>query len=461
MKRVRWALTALIAAAVAASGGYAVADAHDLVPGVLTLPPPIPAGLTDLPVAPPSPSSTPAPPPTAAGVAATLAPILADPALGPGAGAVVRDAESGEILLAHDADRPRTIASAQKLLSALVITDHLDAEGVMTTSVVDEGGGSLVLVAAGDTLLASGAGDPAQVVGRAGLADLAAQVAAAAPPGPLSVRLDTSYAAGPRVPAAWEAADVALGFTREVSMIGLADNRPRNGVVRHHETDADVLAAFVAALVAAGRPATAAPPGPPPAPTATRLGAVHSATHAEVLAHGMAESDNAILENLARQAMVAAGIPVPADGDSGPFITAGLVAAGISEQGLRILDASGLAPGQLVPLRVVDEVLALGLGERHPGMRRVIADLPVAGLTGTLSRRFDQSDTVAAAGVPRAKSGTLTGVGTLAGVTTDARGRLLAFVVGSDTVPRSYEGTISARAAFDRFAAALTACGCR
>lgn len=462
MKRIATVLVAVLTVALLALAGYAVADAHDKVPGVLTLPQPIPTGLVPLPTPSPSPSASDPPEPTKAGIAAAVEPLLADPNLGGGAGAVVRDITTGEVLFTADADRPRTIASAQKILSSLAITEHLKADQQMVTSVVSGASPSdLVLVAGGDTLLATGAGDPTATVGRAGLADLAAQVAAAAPPGPLTVRLDTSYAAGPPVPAAWNPQDVLAGYTRRVTMIGLADNRASHGIVPRQETPDMARDAFIAALRATGREVTPAAPGAAPAAGATTLGSVRSAPIADVLAYGMDESDNALLENLARQALVASGQQVPTDGDVGPFVLAELAKAGVDTSGAALTDASGLAPGQLIRLTSVDQVLGLGLGKDHPGLRRVLTQLPISGLTGTLATRFNAPDTHAVAGIPRAKTGTLRGISALAGLTTDTDGRALSFVVVSDHVPASYGGTLGARTALDRFAAALTRCGCR
>ena len=102
-----------------------------------------------------------------------------------------------------------------------------------------------------------------------------------------------------------------------------------------------------------------------------------SAPIAEVLGHGMDESDKRHPREPLRQAIVASGGTVPADGNTRPFVLAGLAKAGIDTSGTTIHDASGLGPGQLVPLTTVDHVLATGLGgntrgcgESSPSSRR-------------------------------------------------------------------------------------------
>ncbi|NUR39139.1 MAG: D-alanyl-D-alanine carboxypeptidase, partial [Streptomyces sp.] len=89
----------------------------------------------------------------------------------------------------------------------------------------------------------------------------------------------------------------------------------------------------------------------------------------------------------------------------------------------------------------------------HPELRPVLTGLPVAGFTGTLTTRYTPDG---AAGVVRAKTGTLTGVNTLAGTVVDRDGRLLAFAfLASNTTSKD-----AAQSALDKAATALAACGC-
>lgn len=462
MKRIIVALTALLL--VVGTGAYAVADAKDMVPGILTLPEPIPAGLAAAPQA-IAPAQLPEPPAlNPAALEAAIAPVVGSAALGRDVGVIVRDAASGEVLLSRAADQPRVLASLQKLLASVALADSLDLDATMTTKAVSGATpGDVVLVAGGDTLLARGAGNPGEVVGRAGLADLAAKVNAAAPAGPLTLHLDATYAAGPRTVSTWAKSDVTLGYTRGVAQIGLADLRPIRGRVPAVESDADVMDAFAEALRASGRTVEVAGDAltTPAARDATVLGAVQSAPYIDVIAHALAESDNAIYENLTRQAMVHDGAEVPADGVTGDYVRDRLEQAGIDVTNVGIKDASGLTPGQTAPLAVIDAVLARAVGGNDLGLRRIIAELPVAGLSGTLAERFEAADTRPAAGIPRAKTGSLTGVSSLAGTTVDAQGRLLTFAIVTNSVPPNGPGTKGAREALDRFATVLTACGCR
>ncbi|TQJ49357.1 D-alanyl-D-alanine carboxypeptidase/D-alanyl-D-alanine-endopeptidase [Phycicoccus sp. SLBN-51] len=481
MRRLVAALLALLVLVV----GYGALDVFDLAPGILTRtapaePVPAPAATGAATAAPEPPLPTPvasaAPLDEAALSAALPAPTvlrrelareLADPALGRSIGVTVRDAFTGAHLLDVDAARARVPASTAKILTALAVGVTLDPTSTLPTRVVQGRSPSeVVLVAGGDTLLAPGKGNPTAVAGRAGLADLATQVATAlqaAGTGKVTVRLDMRYAAGPRYAPGWSMADVYAGYTQGVSMLGLASQRPTPGHPSPLRSEDATLAAFVTALRKAGITATAAPEGAraaAAAPQATELGRVESAPVGDVLALALDDSDNALTESLARQATVKAG-GAATFGAAVTFVHRTVQGLGVDLTGVRLKDTCGLTSGQAVPARVLGDVLALGASGTVPSMRDTLSHLPVAGLDGTLHDRFGGQRSRSAAGIARAKTGTLTGVSSLAGTVVDRDGRVLTFVVMADKVPGSFAGTLGARAALDRFVAALASCGCR
>ena len=85
----------------------------------------------------------------------------------------------------------------------------------------------------------------------------------------------------------------------------------------------------------------------------------------------------------------------------------------------------------------------------------VLDDLPVSGFSGTLAARFPRSGH----GWIRAKTGTLTGVHSLAGVALDPTGRPVVFAVMADRTDRGQP--FAAQAAVDRVAGAIAATGSR
>src|SRR5581483_3225784 len=127
------------------------------------------------------------------------------------------------------------------------------------------------------------------------------------------------------------------------------------------------------------------------------------------------------------------------------------------DPGAGMVDGSGLAASDRVSASTLAGLLALAGRGRHAGLRTMLAGLPVAAWTGTLAYRYRTATSRAGAGVVRAKTGTLTGVTTLAGVVSAPDGRLLAFAVLAD-----HSGpTAPAEAARDAVAARLAGCGCR
>jgi len=473
-----------------AVGGYVTADVYDLVPGAFTLDPPhSSAGASTLPtvtqvasssgtvtgVPIPSPAVSVAAPllaiadaapiPTKAGLAAALARALADSGLGSSVGLTVRDARTGAHLLDVSAQVPRTPASTVKLLTASAIVTALDPALTFSTRVVRGASAGhvtdVILVAGGDTLLNPGKGNPLAVAGRAGLVDLAEQTSQALKAqGVTSVRLriDERYASGPRYAPGWLDADINQGLTGPVAMLGLSTQQPRPGTSAFIEPALSTAQSLRRALasqgltVAPGIDWVASPKGAPD------LGEVHSAPLADVLALALRNSDNALTESLARQAASRAGRST-SFAAAAAWVKEKAAAMGVHIEGVTLIDTSGLSGGTLITARALGDVLALAAGGKDPALQQIVAQLPVAGLSGTLADRFFTGSAHSAAGVVRAKTGTLTGASALAGTVVDRDGRLLVFAILADRIP-SGVGTLTARAALDRFVATLASCGC-
>lgn len=500
-------LTAALTASAVLVVGYAGLDSADRVPGLLTtrpVPPPPPTetpGTRTLPIVPqPSPSTSVRMPlgslagegaaPSAAGVRKALADVLDLPALADAA-LVVRDGQSGEVLFDRGGDELRIPASTTKLLAAAAVGQVFGPDETLTT-VVRQGADAdeIVLVAGGDSLLAPGTGDPDAVAGRAGMADLADQVAAALEDSGIervTLSVDESYAPGPIHAPTWGESFHGLGIVGAVAMLGLSSERadekgpgPIDPVGSAAEAFAGLLEERGVSVSAVERDSRAvgsegSPGDSPgktsggspgetgtgtatgtPAPSPRVLGSIESAPVRDQFALALTDSDNTLTEILARQAAFRAGASTDFD-EVGAWIVEQVASLGVDTHGVTLSDASGLSRENRVTAELLTEVLVLGYDGRHPVLRTALEGMPIAGLSGTLAGRF-VTDKVpdAAAGRARAKTGTLTGANALAGSVVDDDGRLLVFAGLVAGAP-----TLAARAALDRFVAALTACGCR
>jgi D-alanyl-D-alanine carboxypeptidase/D-alanyl-D-alanine-endopeptidase (penicillin-binding protein 4) len=473
---VRRRIVAASGLAVVLLAGYTTLDVYDVVPGMLTRAnPPDPAPAT---VPTPTPTTTVAQPrsadagmplaasgqqqpvPTAAGVQAAVATALTDPALAGNLGATVRDAATGTHLLDLNADTPLIPASNLKLLSAAAVAATFPVDATFTTRVVQgPSSDQVVLVAGGDTLLNPGPGDPNAVAGRAGLGDLVSATSAALKAqgvAKVSVSLDVTRAPGPLLAPTWSASFRPTGITGAVASIGLSSQRVTPGRPGPADPAASVAAAFVAGLTAQGVAATATAPAAAPEGART-LASVTSAPVLDQLGLALQDSDDALTESLTRQAAYRSGT-APGFAEAAAFVRTTVAGLGVDITGVSTVDASGLSRENVVPARVVADVIALG--QKLPALNHAMQEMAVAGLSGTLEDRFTAPDTRAAAGIFRGKTGTLTGVNALGGTVVTADGRLLVVDVISNT-PGPGRGTTAVRAALDRVIAVLASCGCR
>jgi D-alanyl-D-alanine carboxypeptidase/D-alanyl-D-alanine-endopeptidase (penicillin-binding protein 4) len=398
--------------------------------------------------------------PTAAGVGTALAAILKDPSLGAHHGIYVYDASRGKPVFSVGAATPYTPASTLKLLTTVSALATLGPDHTFATRVVSAGTGSIVLVGGGDPLLtvkpSASDGFPA----RATLQTLAASTAKTLKAqGVTSVTLgyDASLFTGPAINTRWEAKYVPEGIAAPTSALWVNEGRVAPGMSKRATSPALAAAtSFQKLLTQYGIKASAATAAAAPA-GATPLAQVKSPTLGQIVEYINLHSDNDGAETLLRHVGIATGNGGSyAGGVTG--LRATLTKLGLDVSKATIYDGSGLARANKVPLDLLAGAVRVAVSKDHPELRHLLSGLPVAGFNGSLRERFTSAGTGTGTGLVRAKTGTLTGVHSLAGYARDRSGTLLVFAIASDSVP--VPKTLDARAALDRATAALANCGC-
>ncbi|MEJ7636346.1 D-alanyl-D-alanine carboxypeptidase/D-alanyl-D-alanine-endopeptidase [Aeromicrobium sp.] len=344
-------------------------------------------------------------------------------------------------------------ASTTKLLTGFAALSLIDPQTRFTTRVVGSGD-RIVLVGGGDPYLAVRKSRTDDRVVRADLATLAKRTTAALKKsGTTTVRLgfDASLFTGPDASPAWEPTYVSQNIVTPVSALW-ADQGVQNGI-RAKDPAASAARTFADLLESRGITVTGDPARTSAPDGTTVLGMVRSATVAQIIETLIRTSDNQASEVMLRQLAITADEPASFDGGT-KAVTDVLDAADIDTTGLVLRDGSGLSRrNRISPLTLAQTV---GLSASTPRTSGLVSDLPVSGFTGTLIGRFGRLPS--ALGTVRAKTGTLTGVHSLAGYALDADGRPVAFAVMADRTDKA--APLEAQAALDKVAAAIAACSC-
>jgi D-alanyl-D-alanine carboxypeptidase/D-alanyl-D-alanine-endopeptidase (penicillin-binding protein 4) len=403
--------------------------------------------------------ATPSPgPPPAVGaipqpnlVGSALANLVQAPQLGRQLLGKVVDVASGRLLYSLAPTTTSAPASTAKLLTAAALLAVKKVTDRIATTVVAAPDGRVVLVGGGDpTLSGARPGSAPLYPGAARLSDLAAQLRAANVP-IRGVVVDDSSFSGPSVSPAWAPEDVPSFYASAITPV-LADGgfAHPGDYVRSATPDLATGHELAALLGEPNLPVTrgVAPAG------AHQLARVESAPIGTLVEQMLQQSDNVIAECMARQVAIAEHQPASFLGAAHAIRTV-LQRLG-TDPGGGMVDGSGLAArDRLSPAGLVG-VLRLAAGSAHPALHAELAAMPVAGWSGTLADRYLSGAARVGAGVVRAKTGTLSGVSTLAGVVHDKSGRLLAFAFLASGVPSTYD----ADRALDLLAGALASCGC-
>ncbi|MGH3693730.1 MAG: D-alanyl-D-alanine carboxypeptidase/D-alanyl-D-alanine-endopeptidase [Pseudonocardiaceae bacterium] len=424
------------------------------------------------------------PAPTPTGVAAVLDPLVAAGGFGSLSGQVL-DPATGTVLWQRNPNSALVPGSTVKLLTASAALLALDHQARLRTTVLaGTEPGTVVLRGGGDPTL-SAAGYPAATgyPAAARLDDLVGQVRAAAR-GPISrVLIDVSRYAGDALAPGWVAADVAGGYIAPIEPVMLDGGRadPTQENSPRAAKPATAAAAELARRLGAD-PDTVAPGAAPPG--AAVLGEVSSPAVQDLVAITLRRSDNVLAEALAREVARKIGAQPSFSGASQAVLTV-LRRHGFDISGVTLVDGSGLSTGDAVPAALLTALLSAASGPDRPtatksaatsseaapldaasldddgfhqsrtaALRSLLVGLPVAGGSGTLSERY-HGPTFGGRGWVRAKTGTLTGVNSLAGTVLDAEGRVLVFALVSNG-----PNPVVVRPRLDALAVGLRSCGC-
>ncbi len=417
-----------------------------------------------------------APMPDEAGLTAAIGKLVTDNGLGGRTGVVVRDVITGKLLYTNAGEVPTVPASTMKLVTAAtVLAARGPAYRIPTRVVAGPKPGEVIIVGGGDPTL--GVNSKTFYPGAARLDKLAAATKKAlGGTAPTKVYYDSSLYTGPVYEPGWDSDIPTGGFGGPATALTIdgARTAPKqldNGYSeRFSKPDAAAALAFAKALGVKSTPGPAPKGSVPPAgatPSAapsspaepgTELARVESPPMVRLVEFMLVHSDNVVAEAMARQVALAKGKPASYAGGRAAM-TETLGELGLPTAGLVLADGSGLSRTDRLTPELQTELLALAASGKRPELTEMFAGLPVAAWTGTLDERFGEAaDRKAAAGVVRAKTGTLTGNHAMAGMVTTVDGRLLAFSILTDGVTASSDTT---RGALDRIAATLAGCGCR
>ncbi|MGN9819278.1 D-alanyl-D-alanine carboxypeptidase/D-alanyl-D-alanine endopeptidase [Streptomyces sp. SD11] len=398
-----------------------------------------------------------APSPTEKALGGVLGPLLDDPALGSDRAGAVVDMATGKRLYGKGADDPLTPASTTKIATAVAALTAAGADHrIATRAVLEPGTEEVVLVGGGDpTLTARKDAD-----GNASLRDLADDTAralksrkAGGKGGEVTLSYDTSLYAGTAVhPIGADNTNLAP-VTALMADEGRLDDSSSGPADRSDDPAADAAEKFADLLHERGIRTTV--PGTSKASArAKTLATVKSPPLSALVERMLTSSDNDIAEALARQTALAAGEPASFKG-GGAATHEQLKKLGLPLKGAKFADGSGLDRADKLTADLLTALLAEAADPDRPELRPVLTGLPVAGFTGTLSKRYaGQPGT----GLVRAKTGTLTGVHTLAGTVVDSDGRLLAFAFLTESDPPTDATTT--QQGLDTLASTLATCGC-
>ncbi len=454
-----WRGVAIALCALVPGSFYLLGDATDAFPGVLTITPQEERNTARPPAQAEDWERTVSPLPMASPAAALPAPEASTdlaarmnahanlPVVNGNLSYAVVDAATGTLIAERDSRVARTPASTLKLLTAAAVLRLYDEDDTLTTRIV----------LTDNTVTLEGHGD--MLLSRQDLTALATQVAAEAKKQGLAevtVALDDTALPGGENPAwgdngragGWVAPTAALAVDR-----GRLDGSPYGA--KSADPALDAARAFSQELTAQGVKVTG---------KVTRQKAPQNGTEflhqsmpiGQIVRHTLLVSDNTTAELLGHLVALAHGKEAqPASAATAvhdEIVTLGRE-LGLPQEHLDALvirDCSGLSKENQVPPGLLAAVTANVASGAVPQLEQILYDVPIAGYSGTLAKRFRADDTIPGRGMVRGKTGYLNGTASLTGVTVMPDGRTVGYAI----LVHGFDGANAkeARAAVDKVA---------
>ncbi|MDX6741830.1 D-alanyl-D-alanine carboxypeptidase/D-alanyl-D-alanine-endopeptidase [Actinocorallia sp. A-T 12471] len=368
---------------------------------------------------------------------------------------VVLDARTGKTLFDAGSGQAAVPASTTKIVTSTAVLAAVGPSTTLSTQVVRKGS-RLVLVGGGDPTLSSKE-KPTSYPRPASVADLARQTADALKTEGvtrITVDYDSSLFDGSAMGPGWKPTYVTEGSVAPINALMVDNGRstpnPCEGTVTPVDNGPKAATqAFARYLSRYG--VTAVVGRPASGKGGQELAAVSSPPISELVEHLMQCSDNEVAEAMARQVALKKNLPASFEG-AAQGVRETLQSLGMGE-GVAVQDGSGLSPLNRITPQALARIVSLAASGEHPELSSVLTGMPVGGFSGTLSERFIG---LPSAGLVRAKTGTLNGVATLAGIAYDSSGRLLSFAfMANDAADLA-----AARAALDKLADTVVTCAC-
>ncbi|RNE49890.1 D-alanyl-D-alanine carboxypeptidase/D-alanyl-D-alanine endopeptidase [Corynebacterium alimapuense] len=340
----------------------------------------------------------------------------------------VTDTVTGETVWQLNPDAPLQPASSTKILTAAAAIHELGLADVLTTEVVTgEEPGTVVIRAAGDVWLSNEQ-----------ITELAEDIGSAE-----NVLIDTSIWSGDLLLPGWDALDVDGGYVAPLEpamLYGARIDDTEGDVPRSHTPALDVASAL-AAEVGADTVAEGVAPA-----DAEVVASTESPSLGARIGQMLETSDNVMAEAIGREVALHRGDLETASGAQATQATLEVLEEnGFDTSRVELSDNSGLSTLNLITPSLLDDILHDAAA--NDTLRPMLAGLPIAGGSGTLTDRYQD---LSGRGWVRAKTGTLTSTSALAGVVTAESGRVYSFALLSNG-----SNVTAARAGLDQFASAI------